>query len=281
MPTPNSYDSRNFGRIINAAPNLFHQTSIRNLPAIIRAQKILSPGTLWGLNPALANNHYQGNQMRLNNLKIRAERGFIDYVFCSFFNGIQSGFQRYGYVSIEIDRRILLKKEAFIYPFNFVTMWGTARAADKYSDLTTWNTAVQLQNRINITEVLVRRQIKLDPNWVRFHCFRSHGPLVLDLLRESGYDYPVEQYDNPPAQARFQMNELERMVLIRDTQYRGLLSTDGRHVSIFNVVADDDMDFLGRFEVDDNDNLIEHFPMTGRREIVGRLLQQNQARNAQ
>ena len=280
MPTPNTYDSSNFKGILANAPNLFHQTNIRALPSILRSRKILAPGTLWGVDPATANQFYQTNSTRLANLKLRAERGFVDYVFCSFSNGLQAGLSRYGYVSIEIDKRILLQKEAFIYPFNFVTSWGLARAADKYSDLSTWNMAINLRNRINISEVLVRRQIKLDPNWVRFHCFRSQSSRVMDLLRESGYDYPVEIHENPPTHARLTMAQLERTVQIGETEYRGLLSEDGRFISIFNFVDEDDLDYLGRYEIDDNNNLIEHFPMTGRQEIVGRLLESAKARSA-
>lgn len=276
MPTPNTYDSTNFKSILRNSPNLFHQTSLSTLPNILRSGAVIAPGTLWGQNPASANQYYLNNQQRLSNLKHRADCGFVDYVFCSFSNGIQAGLSRYGYVSIEIDKKILLNREAFVYPFNFIFSWGIARPADKFSDLTTWNAAINLRNRINITEVLIRRQIRLDPNLVKFHCFQSVRQRVVDLLREFRYEeYEIIAHDNPQGQARFTMNTLERTVQIGEQQFRGILSEDGRFVSIFNIIDNDDLDFLGRFQIDEENNLIEHFPMTGRTEVVGRLLDAN------
>lgn len=275
MPTPNTYDRSNFKSILKNSPNLFHQTSLTTLPHILRSGAIIASGTLWGQNPASANQYYLNNPQRLSNLKHSADCGFVDYVFCSFNNGIQSGLSRYGFVSIEIDKKILLQREAFIYPFNFIFSWNIARAADKFSDLTTWNMAVTLRNRIN-TEILIRRQVRLDPNLIKFHCFQSVRQRVVDLLRELGYEgYEVIAHDDPQGQARFTMNALERTVQIGEQQFRGILSDDGRSVSVFNIIDNNDLDFLGKFQIDGNDNLIEHFPMTGRTEIVGRLLNTN------
>ncbi len=97
----------------------------------------------------------------------------------------------------------------------------------------------------------------------------------MDLLNEFDYEYDVIAHDNPQEHARFGMSQLDRTVQIGEQEYHGILSEDGRFVSIFNIIDSDDLDFLGRFQVDENNNLIEHFPMTGRVEVVGRLLQAN------
>lgn len=270
--TPNTYDRMNFGDIVGRAPNLFHQTSIKSIRNILRARSIIAPGTLWGTNPNVANSHYQGNKTRSDNLKLRADRGFIDYVFCSFSNGLQSGFHRYGYVAIEIDRSILLNKEAFIYPFNFVTSWNFARPADKYSDLSTWERAISNPRSINISEILVRRQIKLDENAIRFHCYSSHSGILMDLLGREGYDLPIIVHDNPEAIKGTSMASLERSVQIGNTTYRGMLSDDSKFITLFESSEDDDIEILGRFELDDEGNLIEFFPMSDRKQIIGKLV---------
>lgn len=274
--TPNTYDRSNFKDIIATAPNLFHQTSVKSIADILRRKAIVAPGTLWGIDPAVANAIYQGNPTRLSNLKLRAERGFVDYIFCSFSNGLQSGFHRYGYVAIEVKKSILLEKEAFIYPFNFVTSWNHAHNGDKYSDLSTWDLAVSKPHSINISEVLIRRQIKLDTNAVRLHCYSSHSAILIDQIRAAGLNLDVVVHGNPSSTKGVGMSNMEKTVQIGTETYRGMLSDDSKFITIFDSSSDDDIEILGRFEIVEN-QLIEFFPLTGRKQVVGHIVEKTAA----
>ena len=74
MPTPNTYDFENFRNVLSNANNLFHQTSIANLPSILSQGVIYSPGTQWGINPANTTGRYTSNPQRSRNLNTIASR---------------------------------------------------------------------------------------------------------------------------------------------------------------------------------------------------------------
>jgi hypothetical protein len=271
MPTPNTYDLKNFDKILAGSSNIFHQTSLSNLSSILSMGAIYSPGTLWGMNPNIANSFYANNPRRLGNLQLRADRGFIDYVFCSFFNGVHLGHSRYGTVSIEIDKETLLNRECFIYLFNFVFSWPRAPLADKLSDLSTWNYAVKNLSTLNNNEVLLRRKIDLNVNDVKFHCFDNVRGRVIDILEQFGYSEDnLEVHETPSFQLR--EYEMDMIAVIDGARYKAILSTEDNLVSIFNVVSEEDADFLGRFSVDEELNIIEKFPMSGESHVIGRLL---------
>lgn len=270
MTTPNTYDFKNFKSIVSNAPNIFHQTGISNLRSILALGTIYSPGTLWGFMPTVANAFYLSNPTRLNNLKLRAQRGFVDYVFCSFLNGIRMGQPRYGSVSIEINKQILLGRECFVYLFNFVTGWNRARQEDKYSDLTTWNYTVSNFSSLSYNEILVRRKIELDKYYVKFHCFDNVQRRVLETIKEYGYDEDdLVIHDSPNYQLR--EYDMDMIAEINGEKFKAIFSTEDGFVSVFNVISDDDGDFIGRYSVDSDMNIIEEYPMSGTSHIIGKL----------
>ena len=63
----------------------------------------------------------------------------------------------------------------------------------------------------------------------------------------------------------------EVLVEINGEKYSGLISSDRKFISIYNVVSVDDLDFLGKFILDGN-NLIEIFPMSQRIVVVGKII---------
>ena len=270
MTTPNTYDFKYFKDIVSNAPNIFHQTGINNLRSILDLGTIYSPGTLWGFKPAVANSFYMANPIRQNNLMLRAQRGFVDYVFCSFLNGIQMGKPRYGTVSIEIKKEILLDRECFVYLFNFVTGWTGAVQQDKYSDLSTWNYTIGNFPNLNNNEILIRRKVELDKYCIKFHCFDNMQRRVLQTIKEYGYDEDdLVVHDSPTYQLReYDMNMIAE---INGEKFKAVFSTKDGFVSIFNVISEEDGDFIGRYSVDSEMNIIEEYPMTGRSHIIGKL----------
>jgi hypothetical protein len=271
MPTPNTYDYDNFKTVIGSATNLFHQTNISNLPAILAQGVIYSPGTQWGVSPVSTTARYtvQNQAQRLANLKLYADRGFIDYVFCSFENGIQRQNNRYGVVSLEILPKILIERETFIYPFNFVFGWNAAPLADKFSDLSTWQFVISPRNRIPYNEVLIRRKIELGGNLVKFHCFQGVAAKVIAILDQFGYNGDVLEV-HPNVTFNRRDMDTERLALIDGVEYKALVSADGKLASIYNVISDDDLDFLGRYALKGNE-LIEVYPMSRETKVIGVL----------
>ena len=273
MPTPNTYDYESFSELLSNAGNLFHQTSINNIDKILQAKAILSPGTSWGLNRAPTNLIYDGNSRREKNLKLIANRGFVDYAFCSFLNGLSHEMNLYGTVSLEIDKKILLDKEAFAYLFNFVMDWPGAKSSDKYSDLSTWNHTIQYGDEYNYNEILVRRKINLDKYLVGFHCVDNYYTALLGKVNRSSYNgATISQYAHQPLTRNGYM-ENERKVEINGVTYKAILSADGRFVSVFENVSTDEVDLIGRYEYDEaTDELFANFPMSNRKVPVGRMI---------
>ncbi|MDD4976344.1 MAG: hypothetical protein PHY93_18440 [Bacteriovorax sp.] len=270
MPTPNTYDFKNFISIINASGNLFHQTGIANLKNILAVGAIYSPGTLWGINPAIANNYYYGKAGRLQNLKNTSDRGFVDYIFCTFTNQLARQNHTYGTVAIEISKKILPLKEAFIYPFNFKLAWNGAPKTSKFSDLTTWNHIISNMTFPIGHEVLIRRKIDLAKYHVKFHCSGHMSSRVLDIISEFNYnEHHLEVHDDLDQIAMDEMN-LERNVEINGHVYKAIINEDGSTASVYDVYSDEDADFLGEFEIED-DKLIQRYPMSDRKEVIGKL----------
>jgi hypothetical protein len=270
MPTPNTYDFKNFRELLKRANSLFHQTSINNLSSILSQGIIYSPATQWGVSPISSTARYTPNPQRLKNLNRIASRGFVDYVFCSFENGIQRKNKTYGVVGIEIQANILLDRESFIYPINFIFGWDGASLPNRFSDLSTWNAVITNRKLSPYNEVLVRRKIILSTYLVKFHCFEGISKRVLPILDKYGYNAEkLQVYPNITAFGSGHM-EIERLAIIEGVEYKALLSADGKLASIYNIVSSDDLDFLGQFAVKGNE-LIEVYPMTNEQKVVGKL----------
>ena len=244
MPTPNTYDIDHFKDLISNSGNIFHQTSIKNLPNILQMEAIYSPGTLWGLDSTTANSFYMSNHQRSDNLRSRADKGFIDYVFCSFKNGVELSNKRYGTVSIEIRKEVLLEKECFIYPFNFVFAWDSAPKSEKFSDLSIWDLVISGRKRIRNEEILVRRKINLPRDLVKFHCFDSMQSKVVEILKNFNYDESKLEIHSSALSlvGGFNMNR-EMIAEINGIDYHALVSDDGKLANIFNFIDEDDSDF--------------------------------------
>jgi len=119
-------------------------------------------------------------------------------------------------------------------------------------------------------EVLVRRKIDLSTYLVKFHCFEGISRRVLAILDKYGYNAEKLQiHPNITTFGRGHM-ETERLAVIEGVEYKALLSDDGKLASIYNVISDDDLDFLGRFAVKGNE-LVEVYPMTNEQKVVGTL----------
>lgn len=270
MPTPNTYDLNNFKKILSQSVNVYHQTSIKNLANIIAEGAIYSAGTLWGKNPSVANAYFSSGRRR-SNLKNTADNGFVDYIFCSFNNGLSHKFNRYGYVSFELSEDIIFNKECFIYPFNFVFGIASAPNTDMFSDLSTWNSIVSKIPLRPSHEILVRRKINLDTHIVKIHCFSSVHNRVVEILKDTRYSaIPIESHPDPVGNGGFMATEY--IADIEGEKFTAILSEDGKHVSIYDVISDEDGDFLGEFSLDKDRNIIQHYGMSGTSKVVGKLL---------
>lgn len=64
--------------------------------------------------------------------------------------------------------------------------------------------------------------------------------------------------------------QTERLAMIDGVEYKALISADGNLASIYNVVSEDDVDFLGRYVVKGNE-LIEIYPMSQETKVIGIL----------
>ena len=119
----------------------------------------------------------------------------------------------------------------------------------------------------------------MDQNAIKFHCYSSHSAALIDLLGQAGYDFPVEVYNNPVAMRGMTMTNLEKTVQIGSVTYRGMLSDDSKSITIFESSSDDDIEIIGRYEIDSEGNLIEFFPLTERKQIIGKILNRNENHN--
>ena len=173
-------------------------------------------------------------------------------------------------MSIEIQTKVLLDRESFIYPFNFIFGWNHASLPNRFSDLSTWNAVVTNRNLSPYNEVLIRRKIDLSAYLVKIHCFQGVAKSVMATLDKYGYNGKnLEVHPDIATFGRGNM-ETERLAEIEGVEYKALLSADGKLASIYNIISDDDLDFLGRFAVKGNE-LIEVYPMTNEQKVIGIL----------
>ena len=65
---------------------------------------------------------------------------------------------------------------------------------------------------------------------------------------------------------------MNRIVIaeIQGNEFSAFIEEDGKHATIYDETVDDDPVFMGRLELD-GDNLIEIYPMTNRRVVVGKI----------
>jgi hypothetical protein len=228
------------------------------------------PNVLKTYSPSVANTFFSHGR-RMQNLKNTADNGFVDYIFCSFNNGISQQFNRYGVISFELSEEILFNKECFIYPFNFVFGIAGATNTDMFSDLSTWNSVVQKVPSKPSHEILIRRKIDLFSYVKKIHCFSSIHSRVVAILKGTNYSsIPIETHADPAKTGGFMSKEY--IAEIQGEKFTGILSDDGKFISIYDVISEDDGDFLGKYSLDKDGNIIQHYEMSSTSKVIGKLL---------
>jgi len=59
---------------------------------------------------------------------------------------------------------------------------------------------------------------------------------------------------------------------IQGEKFTGALSQDGKFISIYDVISEDDGDFLGQYSLDKDGNIIQYYEMSGTSKVIGKLL---------